>query len=356
MAYPDVFSFVATDSLSASVTGGSASAALAEYWIRDALTNLPPDLVMMDICKQGGPGAWKQIPTHEGKKVHFYRLPVLAANTTALDEVTGDPTAVTANLEGVTAEIKAYGDFMRVSDQAQKMLLKPATNFASQMMAQQGVRSFDNLIYETATGGATTAYCGAPTVTAVTTLMSSYPLKLTDLEYLAYTFKKNNVRTYPNGRWKYKADPYTIKDLRAQTGTREAWNMSLYLRDEATLRGVGVGSLAGFEIMETTEIVSASANAALSAEVAVNLACGYESVGAVSIAGNFKPPQQRVGNLRNRPRFKFNMELIYKDLGSAGADDPLDRRATVGYKFWTAVVVLDALRVYKHYCFFNQLG
>ena len=63
---------------------GNVSAAVAELWIKRPLTRLTPDLVFIPLCSESGPNAWKQIPVQNGTKVHFHRLPVLAANTTAL--------------------------------------------------------------------------------------------------------------------------------------------------------------------------------------------------------------------------------------------------------------------------------
>jgi N4-gp56 family major capsid protein len=45
------------------------------------------------------------------------------------------------------------------------------------------------------------------------------------------------------------------------------------------------------------------------------------------------------------------LKTIVKPLGSAGTEDPLNQRATVGYKFWFVPKVLEALRAQIMWCY-----
>ena len=106
--------------------------------------------------------------------------------------------------------------------------------------------------------------------------------------------------------------------------------------------------------MDTTEIDNTTAISG-SGYAYLNVAAGYQSVAAVSLGALPKAPRESKGLARNRrPGYKpvRNIRIIVKGLGSGGTADPLDRRATVGWKFSTAVKVVDENtdRIYTHYC------
>lgn len=337
------------------LTAGSLSAAVPQYWVAQALTNLPPDLVFIDIARDGGPGAWLEQPVRKGTIVNFWRLPVLAANTTAISEGAAYKDGVSGDLVAVSAQVAEYYEYMVFSDLSEVVTIKSAVDMGSQMMAQKAVRSFDAILYAQAKTGGTAAYAtdgsGTPPAT-LSNLTSSHKLTQDALEYLAYTFKNAKVRHYPNGHWKYKAHPYGVKDLRAQTGNNDVWEIAKYLSDEKFLRGAYVGRVSNFDVVETTEITSASAHAATSAYAHQNIAAGYESLGAVSLGGGMGgKPDSATGRLADKPRWRSNARVIIKGPKAGGTSDPAERWHTVAYKMCTVAKVLDSTRIYQHYCY-----
>lgn len=346
-------SMVTTSANAAALTAGSLSAAIPEHWIRRELTNLPPDLVMIDIARDSGPNAWLEMPVHKGTIVNFWRYPVLAANASAVSEGAAYKAAISADLIAVSAQVAEYYDYMVFSDLSDAVALKRARDMGSRMMAQQGVRTFDAILYAAAKAGGTAAFAtdgaGVPAAT-LSLLTSSHKLTQDALEYLAYTFKNAKVRFYPNGHWKYKAHPYTVKDLRAQTGTNDVWEIAKYLRDEELLRGAFVGRVSNFDIVETTEITSASASASTSAYARHNIAAGYEGLGAISLgAGMGGKPNSETGQLAAKPHWQANMRINFE--GPGGISDPARKFMSVAQKMCTVAKVLDAARIYTHYCY-----
>jgi N4-gp56 family major capsid protein len=340
---------------SASWSGGDVSAAVSEYWVREKLTRLTPDLVMTPICADGGPGAWLQIPVGAGLKVHFHRLPVLAAATTAFNTGDDDPAATTATLVGVTAIVKQYGSFMVISDMAEDGSFKSAIEYAAEMCAQQMARSSDGLIYAEVKSAGTTAATengGALAASASVSSEADHGLTMQNLEHLVYTLKNSNVRYYPDGSYKYIAHPATIKTVRALTGTREYIDlMKNIMNKEAISSPSIVGRLAGFTFSETTEITTAATHAATTSYAYENVVAGYESVGCTSLLGHASRVSKKgTPKLISRPRFQYrpNADLIFKGIGSSGTEDPLNRRGSVGWKIRFVAKVLDADRVLVH--------
>lgn len=341
----------------ASATYGNVSAAVSEYWVKRALTHLTPDLVFVPLCSEGGPGAWLEVPVGNGKKVHFHRLPVMTAKTTDILEQTADPDSTTAALVGVTALVQCFMDWMLIGDLGEDASFKSTIEYCKEMLGQSLMRTADALVYAAAVAGATTAAesTGAAFASASVSAGAGCELSLESFEYLAYLMKSNNVRQYPGGYWKYIAHPFTIKDVRAATASRQYVDIAKNLGGQEGLRALqshDVGKLCGFKISETTEVSTAATHAATTAYAYQNIAAGYESIGMVSLGGNTtKAPKRGTGRLINRPRHKYrsNVSLIVKGFGSAGTQDPLNRRASVGWKMRTTVKVLDAARLYLHY-------
>ncbi len=351
---------------SGSWTGGDLSASLSEIWIKERLTALYPDLQMHLIPRFGGPGAWKQVPAKKGKKIHFNRLPVLAANTTALTATADDPAAVTATEEGVTALIEEYGDFMVIGDEADDYTMHGGFEGAKEMLAYRALRSFDALIYAEIKGTAATTAATEDGDTLVASASISaeanHGATVANLEYMAFYMKNANVRVYVDGpargSYLYIAHPYAVKSIRSSTATNSYVDQAKNIGAEIgrmALESMFVGRVNGLSVFETTEIVTAATDAATTSYAYQNILAGYESVGAVGLTGGSGTarPDGGTGKLFNKPRrtFRGNAELIVNPIGSGRTSDPLRRRGTVGYKFRTAIKLLDPTRVRTHAVF-----
>ena len=220
-------------------------------------------------------------------------------------------------------------------------------------MAFQGVRSFDNYLYRTITAGAGAKYCGT-SVTAASALSATDILTREELEILLLTFKNRNVQTFPDNKYKYKAHPVTLKDMRSDTDAGSWYDVVKYMRDEKSFRTGEVADIAGFRIVDTTEIGNTTAISG-TGYAYKNVAAGYQSLGAVSLGGLSKPPKGTAGFMANRrPGYKppRNIEIMIYGLEGGSTADPLNRRVTVGWKWNSVARVLDANvdRIFTHYC------
>ena len=327
---------------------------VAEYWERKAIDELYPSLIFSDIARDGGDPCWKEIPGDLGQTIHFHLMPVLDVVTATIAESANDPDPQDMALSTVTASPALYGKHTVLSDIVGQVTLKNAVDAAAQAMAFQGMRSFDALMYRTITGNAGGKWCGS-SVTATSALSATDILTREELESLLLTFKNRNVQTYPGGKYKYKAHPVTLKDLRSETAAGTWYDVAKYMRDEKTFRTGEVADMAGFRIVDTTEIANTTAISG-TGYAYKNVAAGYQSLGVVSLGRGAKPPMgSGPAFARNRrPGFKppRRMKLFIHGLGSGGTADPLNRRVTVGWKFSTAVKVLDSNvdRIFTHYC------
>ena len=218
------------------------------------------------------------------------------------------------------------------------------------------MRTFNTLIQATISANGVDKYCGA-SKTSASQVMSDDVLDRANLDNLAFYMHANNVRPYDDGRYKIVIHPACTKDVRADTGADAMFSLVKYMmtKEDEQYKRFYVGDMSGFKIMESTEINSV-VSTALSGGTAntfgyYNIFSGYEGVGAVSIAGTNllpTPPSQGTGQLlRKSPRWdprQSNFQIIVKRPGAQSTDNPLNRRATVGFKFVTVVKVLDSTR------------
>lgn len=349
------------------LTGTGSLGYLSErYHVKKALQSLWPTLVFIPFASEGGENAWLTIPVRRGRKVVFYRLPVPTADVTALGESANDPSPKEISASVVSTDTSEYANDVIVTDWSEDTLIRSAVGVATENMTEMAALSFNQLIYNaiTANGTAKFARLSADSnKVSANTVMDTCKLTKRGLEELELYLHATKVRPYRDGLYKYAAAPACIKDIRGEATAVIGWAdwlIQSHKASEDEVRGWEVGSMAGFKVVETTELNSII-SAAMSGGGATSFAYynvwgGYESVGAVSLAGaNLPmPPKGAVTpKLKEmsawRPE-RANIQIIKKPPGSAGIHDPLNRRGYVGYKFATAIKVLLSSACGYHLC------
>ena len=332
---------------------GSMDAALPEYWERVALDTLYPSLVMVEFARRSGRAGVKRIPVHDGEVIHMWRMPKLTPPTSALAETAADPNADTISAAAITAQVTGWGQHIAISHKVPVTLVVNPYEAYGAALRQSAAQKLDDLFIAEITGNGGTFYAdGSASLSAASTLSAgSHSLTRAYLEALAAELKANDVPMFPKtGAYLYAAHPYTIKDARGDTGTGGWLDVEKNLGDQPEyLRGAFTGRIAGFDILETSRVPSET-DGASSARVYRNIYGGYAGICYVSLAGNFVPPKSGTGNLIKRPGYKpqKNIKLIYKGYKEGGPSNPLERRATLGYYFETAVKILDDDRIGTH--------
>jgi N4-gp56 family major capsid protein len=340
---------------------GDLSAALSEHWVKQAYTPLNPDLHFTQLAAEGGPVCWREVPVHDGQIVHFYTFPILSAQSTAVTVSADDPAAISSALTGVTAKVAMYMGWEQISDEGQDYTFGDQFGIMKETLAACMMRTVDTVAYTECKSGATTAAManGAALASASVSSGSGSELNLQNLERMSLLLKTNNVRHYRSGAYKGVIHPWQTKDLRATTATREFVDIAKNIAGAAgqeALRSDFVSRVCGFDLYETTEVSEITTHAATSASAHQTIFAGYESLAMVSIMGNAnKVPKKGTGpgRLIERPgyRFRQNAGLYLKGFGSAGVLDPVNRRASVGFKVRTVAKVLDANRIFQLYAY-----
>lgn len=281
----------------------------------------------------------RDIPRNSGTNViKFRRYGSLTANTTALTEgVT--PAGTSLSVTDITATVLQYGDYVTLTDVVEYETYDPILTETADILGEQAGDSTDRLMRDVLAAGTTIQY--ASTATQNSDITAAMKLNRAEVKEAVRTLRGNNAKpvtsmidpstgynTVPLGRsYIGIVSPETAFDLDDATGftpVENYPNRSTVMEDE-------IGSLANVRfVMTTNAYVNAGAGNG-GVDVHYTVIFGQNAYAMTRISGE---------TLKN----------IVKPLGSAGTADPLNQRATSGWKLTFAGKILnnDYLVVVRH--------
>lgn len=262
-------------------------------------------------------GQKRPIPKMGGKVINFRKFNTLAAATTALTEgVT--PAGNSLNVTALTATVAQYGDFVTVSDILDLTAIDPVLDEAADVLGDQASDTIDQLVRDTLTAGTNVQYANGRA--SRVTVAAGDNLTVTEVRKAVRTLKRNKVRPI-NGFYIAVVEPGATYDLQSDTLWQDA---SKYAGSTQLFSGE-IGKIFGVRFVETVNGKKFAAAGAAGVDVYATIVFGDEAYGMVDVAGS--------GAVQN----------IVKPLGSAGSADPLNQRATSGWKvLFTAQILQQA--------------
>lgn len=251
-------------------------------------------------------GQKKDIPKNGGKTIEFRKYNPLPKALTPLTEgVT--PNGSPLDVSTVTATVNQYGDFIRMSD---VLLLTAIDNNmvqATQLLGTQSGRTLDTVTREVINGGTSVQYAEGQ-VSGRSSLTAAHKLTVKAVKMAARALKTQNAPKI-DGHYVGIIHPDVSFDL---TNDPEWKEMSKYTTPDLAFEGE-IGMIAGVRFVETTEAKIFAKAGASQADVYSTLILGANAYGVTNVTGG-------------------GLEHIVKQLGSGGTADPLNQRATVGWK------------------------
>lgn len=251
------------------------------------------------------------IPKNGGKTIEFRKYDPLPKALTPLTEgVT--PNGQKLNMGVITATVKQYGGFIELSD---ILLLTAIDNNlvqATKLLGSQAGRTLDTITREVLNGGTNVQYAEGQ-------VDSRAELSYTDAENnmnltvdavrKAVRFLKVMNAPRINGYYAGIIHPDCSYDLMSDP----KWvNVKTYSDPEGIYEGE-IGRIEGVRFVETSEAKVFTGEGAAGRDVYSTLILGADAYGVTEITGG-------------------GLQHIVKQLGSAGTADPLNQRATAGWK------------------------
>ena len=251
------------------------------------------------------------LPLNSGTTVSWRKFTSLAIPATALTEgVTpeGKNLAVTS----ITAEAQQYGDYVIISDKLAKAGIDKALTEGALLCGEQACLLIDTVVMQAMAEGATA-------VTKTTALTDEI------VQEIVLKLKRKNARRFADGYYHAIISPAQAYSLMQLEG--KGWISAAKYGSIKKLLDGEVGELHGVRFMESTNIVESGEAGKKTASCYIY---GADSYGVVDLEGGAGKP-----------------EIITKDFGSAGVDDALNQRASVGWKNMFTAKVLDKDAIYK---------
>ena len=298
-------------------TGQDLSGEMKTYY-SDYLIDLAEPELVHDQFAQKHP-----IPKNGGKTIEFRKYDSLPKMTTALTEgVTPDGQKL--SMSTITGTVAQYGGYVELSD----MLLLTAIDSnlvqATRLLAAQAGRTLDTITREVLNGGTNVQYAEGQVTSRAnlcggSTTDSNNHYLTVDAVRKAVRFLKVMNAPRINGYYAGIIHPDVSYDLMSDP----KWvNVKSYSDPEGIYEGE-IGRIEGVRFVETSEAKvwthagkdynGGSTATASARDVYSTLILGADAYGVTEVSGG-------------------GLQHIVKQLGSSGTADPLNQRATAGWK------------------------
>lgn len=303
------------------------AAELRTWYDKNLLARLLPRLVYMNF------GQVRPMPAHEGQTVNFRRFDALAVATTPLTEgVT--PGNETPTISQVTATPAQYGSYVEISDILDFTAPDPILTEFTQLLAEQAAQTMDILTRDVLVAGTNVQYADA--VASRVLVTSAGLLDVAECRKAVRTMQNNKVAkltgilnastgvgTKPiNAAYVGIIGPYALYDLKADSNFI---SVEEYGSSAGGTLPFEVGSLDDVRFVLTNHPKIYTGAGASGIDVHATLIIGADAFGMISPMG---------------------IENIIKGFGVNG-NDPLNQRATSGWKAFYTAVILQQLAILR---------
>jgi len=283
------------------------------FYVKTLITRLLPDLFLYNDAMK------KKLPKNQGTTTNWRKFNSLPPVTTPLTEGK-TPDGKDLDVTQIQAVLKQYGAYVTTTDMLQLTGIDPVITEASELCGEQASLSVELALAEKLFSGTNVMFAGAKTSRSA--LTNTDVITGNDIKKLRRQLKKKNARKFKDGYFHAIIDPDMTYDLTNDP----AWqDVAKYAKPEQMLKGE-IGKMHGFRFMEATAFEPVAGASDLQVHRA--LFYGKDSYGAVDLEnGGGKP------------------DIIIKQLGSAGTNDPLNQRGSIGWKlpFTCEILQPDAL-------------
>lgn len=314
--FVQIFADMKTNVTTQTGDGKDLSAEMKTYY-SDYLIDLAEPELIHDQFGQKHP-----IPKNGGKTIEFRQYDPLPEMTTALTEgVTPDGQSL--NVKKLEATVKQYGGYVTLSDLLMLTAIDNNLVQATKLIASQAGRTLDTITRDILNAGTIVQYADG-SVTARASLVGG-SATASENNYLTVDAIKQAVRTLEaqdapkiNGYYVGIIHPNVKYDLMKDPD----WKTPHEYVDTANVYKNEIGELYGVRFVQSSRAkvwTDAATNKATGTAVAnkrdvySTLILADDAYGITDISGG-------------------GLQHIVKQLGSAGSGDPLDQRATVGWK------------------------
>lgn len=288
------------------------------FYDRNLLDRAKPTLKLLQI------GQARNIPKGSGNQVSYRRFNQLSTATTALTESV-TPAANALSVTEITGTAQEYGNYVQISDALNLMAIDPVLTEATDVLGENGGQSLEEITRAELLNGTSVLYPAS--ITSRSNVAAANVISLTQIRRGVRTLMSNDCLPFygdrddtgQGGMFIGYIHPRVWYDLVGDTTVLNTFSYSdptkLY-----TMKIPTIGQVAW--IISTKAPVFAGAGSG-GADVYGTFIFGKNAFGVTNVGGT------------------GTFETIVKQLGSAGSADPLNQRATAGWKSFQLPKILN---------------
>lgn len=260
----------------------------------------------------------KKLPKNSGRTMNFRKFNALTAPSASLTEgVT--PEGNDLNITTIEAVVAQEGDYVVISDLIQMTGIDPVLTETSELLGEEAGELVDTRIQEAIAKGTNVYFAGGVEARANV----SESLTGSDIKKLVRKLKNANAKRFADGFYHMQIDPSIAYDLMEDP----FWvDVSKYAKPEQMAKGE-LGKMHGMKFFESTNLKTVAEG---DKDIHIAFAYGKDSYACVDLEGGAGKP-----------------EIIVKPNGSAGSTDPLNQRASAGWKNCFTAVITQPLAIVR---------
>ena len=292
-------------------TGQNLSPEMKTFYDMELIEKAEADLIHDQFGKK------KPIPKNAGKTIEFRAFTPLDKALTPLTEgVT--PNGQKLDTSYQTATLNQYGGYVTQSDVLEMTAIDNTIIEAMRLISSQAGRTLDTVTREVLNAGTNVIYApaGSTAVNARSAVAATSLMTLDVIRNASLSLRRHNAPRI-DGSYVAIIHPDVAMDVRALAG----WIDVVRYGDPSRVYKGEIGMIEGIRFIENTEAKIFSAAGANSGNVYSTLFLGQDAFGVTNLTGG-------------------GLEIIVKQKGSAGTEDPLNQRSTIGWKALKAVKIL----------------
>jgi N4-gp56 family major capsid protein len=295
----------------------------AEFYQRAMLERLMDQVVFMNYGKKSN------IPKRAGATTSFRRLELPTLSTNAIVEGT-TPDGLDLTINKVSATVKQYGAWTKVTDFLDLTGLDPIITETAQMFGDHAGLSMDQVVRDIVAAGTNVQY--ASTATSRVTVAAGMKISATDIIKMRKIMVKNNVKQIklPNGGKGYLAftHPEVIANI---MGLQEWKDQNTYVDVKNREQGIA-GQMYGIYFLEANTAPVFTGAGATGIDVYGTIVIGEGAYGIPDVQGSSKP------------------EIIVKNSQGDNTDtsNPMNLYSTVAWKSAFTAVRLQEKAILRY--------
>lgn len=306
---------------STSTSGNDLQYEIKQYYEKQLLRNAEPNLIHDQF------GTKYTVPQGHGHTIEWRKFTALAKAMTPLTEAV-TPDGSVLDVQHVTSTLYQYGDFIRTSDRLELEAIDPIINETSKLQGAQAGLTLNSVTRDELATATNKMFSGG--VAARANLTASANISVQDVFDAVAKLRAANVPTI-GGDYVCIIHPWIANDLMtavSSSGSHVWMDVHKYAAPENIFNGE-IGKLGGCRFVSSTEAKIWNDSTCPSAT------SGYYSVFQTLFLGE--------GAYAVTDLSGAGLEYIVKPLGYG--EDPLNQRASMGWKAMKAAKILDNTRI-----------